>query len=161
MSVMNQEIVWLGWTGLHMTPWKLIGLTGSAMFGGRWLVQFVASRRARRPVIPRLFWYMSLAGSLMALSYFLFSSKQDAVGVLQNLLPAFTAASSLYLDIHHSRQQREAGTARCSPAVGRQPQQPPAAAFLQQPQRTVRYLLAIPDAPSHSVAPHLARPRAV
>ena len=112
MSVMNQEIVWLGWTGLHMTPWKLIGLTGAAMFGGRWLVQFVASRRARRPVIPRLFWYMSRAGSLKALSYFLFSSKQDAVGVLQNLLPAFTAAYSLYLDIRHSRQQREAGTAR-------------------------------------------------
>ena len=108
MSVMNQEIVWLGWTGLHMTPWKLIGLTGAAMFGGRWLVQFVASRRARRPVIPRLFWYMSLAGSLMALSYFLFSSKQDAVGVLQNLLPAFTAAYSLYLDIRHGREQRTA-----------------------------------------------------
>ena len=112
MSVMNQEIVWLGRTGRHSAPWRLIGLTGAAMFGGRWLVQFVASRRARRPVIPRLFWYMSLAGSLMALSYFLFSSKQDAVGVLQNLLPAFTAAYSLYLDIRHSRQQREAGTAR-------------------------------------------------
>ena len=110
MSMMDQEIVWLGWTGLHMTPWKLIGLTGAALFGARWLVQFVASRRARRPVIPRLFWYMSLCGSLMALSYFLFSSKQDAVGVLQNLLPAFTAAYSLYLDIHHQRQQRALGS---------------------------------------------------
>ena len=112
MEFMNQPLAWLEWTGVHMSPWKLIGLTGALMFGGRWLVQFVASRRARRPVIPRLFWYMSLAGSLMALSYFLFSSKQDAVGVLQNLLPAFTAAYSLYLDIRHSRQQREAGTAR-------------------------------------------------
>ena len=96
---MNQEILWLGWTGLHLTPWKLIGLAGAAMFGLRWLVQLIASHRARRPVIPRLFWYMSLCGSLMALSYFLFSAKQDAVGVLQNLLPAFTAAYSLMLDI--------------------------------------------------------------
>lgn len=109
MSVMDQELVWLGWTGLHMTPWKLIGLTGAAMFGARWVVQFVASRRARRPVIPRLFWYMSLAGSLMALSYFLFSSKQDAVGVLQNLLPAFTAAYSLHLDIRQGRQAQADG----------------------------------------------------
>lgn len=108
MSVMDQEIMWLGWTGLHMTPWKLIGLTGAMLFGGRWLIQFVASRRAQRPMIPRLFWYMSLCGSLMALSYFLFSSKQDAVGALQNLLPAFTAAYSLYLDICHGRQQRAA-----------------------------------------------------
>lgn len=111
MSPMDQEIVWLSWTGLHVTPWKLIGLTGATLFGGRWLVQFVASHRAQRPVIPRLFWYMSLCGSLMALSYFLLSSKQDAVGVLQNLLPAFTAAYSLYLDIRYSRHQRAAGTA--------------------------------------------------
>jgi lipid-A-disaccharide synthase-like uncharacterized protein len=105
MSALDQEILWLGWTGLHVTPWKLIGLTGAGMFGARWLVQALASYRAGRPVIPRLFWYMSLAGSLMALSYFLFSAKQDAVGVLQNLLPAATAAYSLYLDIRARRQR--------------------------------------------------------
>ena len=109
MNVMDQEILWLSWTGLHTTPWKLIGLTGAALFGVRWLVQFVASRRAGRPVIPRLFWYMSLCGSLMALSYFLLSSKQDAVGVVQNLLPAFTAAYSLYLDIRVHRRHDRAG----------------------------------------------------
>ncbi|MBS7457081.1 lipid-A-disaccharide synthase N-terminal domain-containing protein [Coralloluteibacterium stylophorae] len=98
---MNQEIVWLGFTGLHVTPWKLIGYTGAALFGGRWLVQFLASRRAGRPVIPRLFWYMSVVGSLMTLSYFLFSAKRDSVGVLQNLFPAFTAAYSLWLDIRN------------------------------------------------------------
>ena len=104
---MNEEILWLGWTGLHMTPWKLIGLGGAMMFGLRWLVQVVASHRAKRPVIPRLFWYMSLAGSLMALSYFMFSQKQDAVGVLQNLFPSFTAAYSLYLDIRHRGWHRD------------------------------------------------------
>jgi len=96
---MNSELELLAWTGLHVTAWKLIGYTGALMFGGRWLVQFWASRRAGRPVIPRLFWYMSLLGSVMTLSYFLFSSKQDSVGVLQNLFPAFTAAYSLWLDI--------------------------------------------------------------
>ena len=109
MNVMDQEILWLSWTGLHTTPWKLIGLTGAAFFGVRWLIQFVASKRAGRPVIPRLFWYMSLCGSLMALSYFLFSSKQDAVGVVQNLLPALTAAYSLYLDIRVHRRHDRAG----------------------------------------------------
>ena len=104
---MNQELLWLGWTGLHMTPWKIIGLVGATMFGARWLVQFHASRRARKPVIPRLFWYMSVIGSVMTLSYFLFSAKQDAVGVLQNLFPAFTAVYSLYLDIRHHGWKRE------------------------------------------------------
>lgn len=110
MSLMDQEILWLGFTGLHMTPWKLIGLAGAAMFGARWLVQVVASHRAQRPVIPRLFWYMSLCGSLMALCYFLFSAKQDAVGVLQNLLPACTAAYSLYLDVRKTHPSQPPAT---------------------------------------------------
>ena len=62
---LNQPIEALYWTGLHVTGWKLIGYTGAFLFGARWLVQFVASRRARRPVIPRLFWYMSLVGSCL------------------------------------------------------------------------------------------------
>ncbi len=104
---MNLRIEWLAWTGLVITPWKLIGYTGALMFGGRWLVQFIASKRQGKPVIPRLFWYMSVVGSLMTLSYFLFSAKQDSVGVLQNLFPTFAAAYSLYLDIKHRGWHRD------------------------------------------------------
>jgi len=53
---------------------------------------------------------MSLAGSTMTLAYFLFSSKQDAVGVLQNLFPAFTAAYSLWLDVRPGRKRVRRGT---------------------------------------------------
>jgi lipid-A-disaccharide synthase-like uncharacterized protein len=104
---MNQQIVWLSGFGVHITLWKLIGLTGALMFGGRWLVQFIASKRMGKPVIPRAFWYMSIIGSLMTLSYFMFSAKQDAVGVLQNLFPSFTAIYSLYLDIRHRGWHRD------------------------------------------------------
>ena len=104
---MNEQIAWLSGFGVHITMWKLIGLVGALMFGGRWLIQFVASKRAGKPVIPRAFWYMSVVGSLMTLSYFLFSAKQDAVGVVQNLFPAFTALYSLYLDIRHRGWHRD------------------------------------------------------
>ena len=103
---MNEQIVWLAWTGLHITLWKLIGYVGTFMFGGRWLVQFVASRRHGKPVIPRVFWYMSLVGSVMTLAYFVFG-KNDSVGIIQNLFPAFTAAYSLYLDIRHRGWHRD------------------------------------------------------
>ena len=106
-DIMNTPLAWLAWTGIHMSPWKLIGLTGALMFGSRWVVQFIASKRQGKPVIPRVFWYMSIAGSLMTLSYFIFSSKQDAVGVIQNLFPAFTAVYSLYLDIRHRGWHRD------------------------------------------------------
>lgn len=110
IDFMNSPISWLEWTGIHMSPWKLIGLTGALMFGCRWVVQFLASRRAGKPVIPRLFWYMSIVGSLMTLSYFIFSQKQDSVGIIQNLFPAFTACYSLYLDIKHRGWDRDRNT---------------------------------------------------
>jgi len=122
---MNAEILWLDWTGLHVTPWKLIGYVGALMFGARWVVQFVASRRKGRPVIPRLFWYMSIAGSLMLLSYFSFSAKQDSVGVLQNLFPTFAASYSLYLDIKYRGWDKTRSGYGMSPSVGEEPLPPP------------------------------------
>ncbi len=104
---MNAPLLWLEWTGIHVTPWKLVGYTGALLFASRWLVQFVASRRAGRPVIPRLFWYMSIAGSGLVLAYFSLSDKRDSVGVLQNLFPAFTALYSLWLHIRHYGWSRE------------------------------------------------------
>lgn len=106
---MHSEIAWLTWTGIHMTPWKLIGWVGALMFGSRWLVQFIASKRARKPVIPRAFWYMSIVGSLMTLSYFIWG-KNDSVGILQNLFPMFTALYSLRLDVQHRGWKRDRGT---------------------------------------------------
>ena len=114
---MNSPLIWLEWTGIYMSPWKLIGLAGALMFGGRWLVQFVASKRQGKPVIPRLFWYMSILGSLMTLSYFVFG-KNDAVGILQNLFPAFTAAYSLYLDVRHRGWHREKASHEALPPGG-------------------------------------------
>ena len=105
-AFMHTPLSWLEWSGLHMSPWKLIGWVGALMFGSRWVVQFIASRRAKKPVIPRLYWYMSIVGSVMTLSYFVWG-KNDSVGILQNLFPMFTAGYSLYLDIRHRGWHRD------------------------------------------------------
>ena len=109
---MDMPILWLEWTGVAVTPWKIIGYLGAMLFAARWLVQLAASRRAGRPVIPRVFWYMSISGSAMTLAYFTFSAKSDSVGVLQNLFPAATALYSLYLDLYHERRHRMTTTSR-------------------------------------------------
>lgn len=83
--------------GVTITPWKLIGYGGVFLFAGRWFVQLWASRASGRPVMPRLFWYMSAAGSVLLLAYFVFG-KNDSVGVLSNLFPLFVALYNLYLD---------------------------------------------------------------
>lgn len=88
--------------GVAVTPWKLVGYFGVMLFASRWLVQLWASRRFGRPVLPRLFWWMSMAGSLLLLSYFTFG-KSDSVGILSNLFPAFIAGYNLVLDHRHRR----------------------------------------------------------
>lgn len=99
---MNEVI--LNLYGVVITPWKLVGYLGVLLFGSRWLVQMWASRRNGRVTMPRLFWYMSLSGSLCLLAYFIFG-KNDSVGILANLLPAFVASYNLFLDIAHKRRE--------------------------------------------------------
>lgn len=91
------QIQMLGQT-LTVTPWKLIGYAGVLLFAGRWLVQVIASHRERRSHLPLLFWYMSLSGSALLLSYFIFSDKNDSVGILSNLFPATIAVYNLVLE---------------------------------------------------------------
>ncbi|GIX33478.1 MAG: lipid A biosynthesis protein [Lysobacterales bacterium] len=49
--------------------WIIIGFIGQALFSARFLVQWWASERAGRSVVPKAFWILSLGGSLVLLSY--------------------------------------------------------------------------------------------
>jgi lipid-A-disaccharide synthase-like uncharacterized protein len=88
--------------GVTLTPWKLVGYLGIALFAGRWVVQVYASRVNGRPTLPRVFWYMSVTGSLLLLAYFTFG-KNDSVGILSNLFPMLIAGYNLYLEIRRPR----------------------------------------------------------
>ncbi len=83
---------------LMITPWKLIGYTGVSLFAGRWIVQIFASNKVQKVTMPRLFWIMSLLGSICLLAYFTFG-KNDSVGILSNLFPSLVALYNLFLDI--------------------------------------------------------------
>jgi lipid-A-disaccharide synthase-like uncharacterized protein len=49
--------------------WLVIGFLGQACFASRFLVQWMASERAGRSLVPRVFWYLSIAGGAIVLSY--------------------------------------------------------------------------------------------
>src|SRR5262245_26610282 len=88
--------------GIVVTPGKVIGFIGAFMFAARWLVQALATKRAGKPTIPRSFWVISLLGSAMVTSYFIWG-KNDSVGILTNLLPASVAFYNLIMDIKSKR----------------------------------------------------------
>jgi lipid-A-disaccharide synthase-like uncharacterized protein len=49
--------------------WIAVGFLGQALFFGRFFVQWIASERHKQSVIPRAFWYLSLAGGSVLLAY--------------------------------------------------------------------------------------------
>jgi lipid-A-disaccharide synthase-like uncharacterized protein len=56
-------------SGSVWDSWLVLGFLGQAMFAMRFLTQWVVSERRKESVIPLAFWYFSLCGSLLLLSY--------------------------------------------------------------------------------------------
>lgn len=84
--------------------WVLFGLLAQLMFTARFLVQWIASERARASVMPLAFWYFSLVGGLMLLSYAIY--RRDPVFVLGQSLGVVIYVRNLWL-IHANRHQHQ------------------------------------------------------
>ena len=65
---------------IEVNTWKVIGLSGSLIFGIRFLLQWIASERAGKSVIPVAFWWCSIGGGLLLLVYALY--RRDPVFIL-------------------------------------------------------------------------------
>ncbi|WP_430760075.1 lipid-A-disaccharide synthase N-terminal domain-containing protein [Solilutibacter silvestris] len=49
--------------------WTAVGLIGNAIFGSRFLIQWLHSEKHKKIIVPPIFWQMSFWGSLLALFY--------------------------------------------------------------------------------------------
>jgi lipid-A-disaccharide synthase-like uncharacterized protein len=94
-TILANKLLGFEFNPLEINTWKIIGLSGSAIFGLRFLLQGIASERAKKSVIPFGFWECSLLGCLLSLSYFAIYRK-DSVGIVQNLLPLPIYIRNLY-----------------------------------------------------------------
>src|SRR3989442_6006951 len=74
--------------------WLGIGFLGQALFSARFFVQWIASERQRKSVVPRPFWYFSLGGGMTLLAYALHRREP---GVFVGVAPVlFVAARNLF-----------------------------------------------------------------
>lgn len=85
--------------------WMLIGFAGQVTFGGRFIVQWLASERLKRSHVPEVFWYLSLIGSLILLIYSI--HKNDLV-----FIAGFTLNGLIYVrNIHLIHKAKNADVA--------------------------------------------------
>ena len=75
--------------------WVTVGLFGQLMFTGRFVVQWLASEKAKRSVVPITFWYFSIIGSLIVLAYGV--HKLDPVIILGQLPGSVIYGRNLWL----------------------------------------------------------------
>lgn len=85
--------------------WVIVGFVGQALFSMRFVVQWLASERMKRSIIPHAFWYFSLAGGVTLLAYAI--HKRDPVFIAGQGLGLVVYLRNLYL-IRTGRQRADA-----------------------------------------------------
>jgi lipid-A-disaccharide synthase-like uncharacterized protein len=84
----------LAWLDTHLTLWTLIGLFGQTMFMMRFILQWIASEKAKQSVMPEIFWYFSLGGGLIVFAYAV--HQQDLVFMLGQGLGVLIYLRNIY-----------------------------------------------------------------
>lgn len=88
--------------------WIAIGFFAQAMFSARFLIQWIASERAGRSVVPIAFWFFSIAGGAILFAYALY--RQDPVFIAGQGAGLLIYARNLWL-IFRERRGALTGTA--------------------------------------------------
>jgi lipid-A-disaccharide synthase-like uncharacterized protein len=59
--------------------WTVTGWLANAAFSSRFLVQWYVTEKKKQVVVPQLFWWLSLVGSLLFLVYAIFYDKHHVI----------------------------------------------------------------------------------
>ena len=82
--------------------WIVLGFLAQALFTMRFIVQWIASERAGRSVIPTAFWVFSIGGGVLLLAYALY--RRDPVFILGQAFGVFIYLRNLYFVMRERRQ---------------------------------------------------------
>ncbi|MDB5599375.1 MAG: hypothetical protein JWN71_1419 [Xanthobacteraceae bacterium] len=86
--------------------WVVLGFAAQGLFTARFLVQWIASEKAGRSVVPMAFWWFSISGGLLLLVYALY--RKDPVFILGQGLGVFIYLRNLQFVL---KERRAAATA--------------------------------------------------
>ena len=107
---MDQLLAWFHTVFVEQFDvWVALGFVAQFLFTMRFAVQWIASERARRSVMPVAFWFFSLGGGLLLLLYAI--KRQDPVFIAGQAAGLFIYVRNLWL-IFGERARTGAASAR-------------------------------------------------
>ena len=83
----------------------VIGFGGQALFATRFIIQWLSSENAGRSVIPVAFWYFSISGGLVLLTYAIW--RQDPVIIAGQSVGVFIYGRNLYFISKEKKQNKD------------------------------------------------------
>ena len=104
---------------LQFDGWALLGFFAQALFMMRFGVQWIASERARRSVIPVAFWYFSMGGGFLLLIYAI--KRQDPVFITGQGLGLFVYGRNLWLIFRERMSHQQATSGSGAPEGSAEP----------------------------------------
>ena len=75
--------------------WLIVGFVGQAFFGARFIIQWIVSERKGESTIPLAFWYCSIGGAMVLLTYAI--HRQDPVFIVGQSLGSIIYIRNLIL----------------------------------------------------------------
>ncbi|MCP4395036.1 MAG: lipid A biosynthesis protein [Alphaproteobacteria bacterium] len=102
----------LGIISFELTTWIAIGFLGQLFFTSRFLIQWIASEKAKRSIVPLAFWYFSLFGGTTLFIYAV--HRQDPVFMLGQGMGLFIYMRNLYLIYKEKTKQQKEATSTSS-----------------------------------------------
>lgn len=85
--------------------WLVFGLLAQLVFTARFLVQWLASEKAGRSVVPMAFWFLSIVGGTMTLVYGI--QRREPVIIMGQTLSIFIYVRNVMLIFKNKSNQSE------------------------------------------------------
>lgn len=86
---------------IKVDGWVVFGLFGGALFFMRMIIQWIASERHKKIVVPITYWYLSIIGAVFILIYSI--KRQDIVYILSSILNTAIFSRNLWIALHSTR----------------------------------------------------------
>lgn len=93
--------------GIEWHLWKVIGWLGNVIFFSRFFVQWYATEKHKKVVVPASFWWLSLTGSLLLLSYGLYL--ENSVFIFAYAFTWIPYTRNLIIGHRHAKAQQTCG----------------------------------------------------